>query len=475
MKNTITTLAVLCGALINGQNFTLVEGTPFKGTSDGSVHLVDVEGDDDLDLFITGDQGGSGFQGIAEFYINDGAGNFTLKEGTSVTGVESASAAFGDVNDDGSQDLVLTGFSSEGRIAELWINDGSGTFTLNEFAPFSDVSVGDVNLVDIENDGDLDVLISGYNTASGRISEVYKNDGTGAFTLFTSSPAFDPVDEGDVDLADVNGDGYLDLVLTGDTGPSEFSGLFLNDGTGKFIKNTFASNVFLDLRDSDADIADVNGDGYPDVLINGRYESATREAELYTNDGTGNFQLERDTPFIGGNAGTVDFLDYDNDGDMDVLVCGYENSTPNRNTRLYSNDGFGNFKEETTETITGINNADIAIGDVDDNGFLDIIIVGYSNTRIAELYLNTGASLSHNGTELLEEFSIYPNPTKDFLQVSSKKYKVLDMQLYDLLGKVVPTTNKNLSRLNLSSLSPGVYMLKIDVGGNTIVKKIIKK
>ena len=78
MKNTITMLTVLYGALIKAQNFTLVEGTPFKGTSDGSVHLVDIDGDDDLDLFITGDQGGSGFQGIAEFYINDGVGNFKL-------------------------------------------------------------------------------------------------------------------------------------------------------------------------------------------------------------------------------------------------------------------------------------------------------------------------------------------------------------------------------------------------------------
>ena len=70
MKKTITLLTILCSAFIFAQNFTVVSGTPFIGTTDGTAHLVDVDGDGDLDFFNTGDQGGSGFQGIAQLFTN---------------------------------------------------------------------------------------------------------------------------------------------------------------------------------------------------------------------------------------------------------------------------------------------------------------------------------------------------------------------------------------------------------------------
>ena len=131
------------------------------------------------------------------------------------------------------------------------------------------------------------------------------------------------------------------------------------------------------------------------------------------------------------------FFDADNDGDMDVLLSGYENSSPNRNTRLYSNDGDGNFTDETSEGISGINNADIAIGDIDGNLTKDIVIVGYSNTRIAELYTNNGAVLSIDNTEVLNGISIYPIPCKGELYVRSERSDIKNMQVLDVTGSLV--------------------------------------
>ena len=380
MKKTITLLTILYAATMFSQNFTVATDTPFIGTTDGSAHLVDVDGDGDLDFFNTGDQGGSGFQGIAQLFTNDGSGTFTLVAGTPFPGVESAASEFADIEGDGDLDLILTGSISGGRIAHLYLNDGTGTFTLDASQPFKDVSVGDVIIEDLDGDSDLDVIISGYNTAAeARIAEVYKNNGANpaVFTIFTASPAF---------------------------------------------------------------------------------------------------ALAAGTPFIGGNAGTVDFFDVDNDGDMDVLLSGYENSSPNRNTRLYSNDGDGNFTEETSETITGINNADIAIGDIDGNLTKDIVIVGYSNIRIAELYRNSGAPLlSIDNAEVLNGISVYPIPSKGELYVRSEQSDIKSIQLFDVTGSLVKNIILNNSKMDVSSLPKGLYVLKINFETTSpIIKKFIK-
>ncbi|WP_299671650.1 T9SS type A sorting domain-containing protein [uncultured Polaribacter sp.] len=475
MKITITFLSILLCTSLVAQNFSLVSGTSFTGTTDGSAHLVDIDGDGDLDFFNTGDQGGSGFQGIAELYTNDGSGNFALVAGTPFTAVESASAAFADLDGDGDQDLILTGSISGGRVANMYTNDGSGNFTLVSGTPFLDVSVGDVVIADLDGDADLDVIISGYNTAAAaRISVVYKNDGTGTFTIFTASPAFASANEGDVDLADVDGDGDVDLLITGDDGPGELTKLYLNDGTGVFTEDAAASALFTDMRDSDADFADIDGDGDQDLLISGRFASSDREAYLYTNNGSGFFTLVTDTPFFGGNAGTVDFFDADNDGHQDVLISGYENTEGNRFTRLYSNNGSGIFTEKTSETITGINNADIAIGDVDGNGTKDIIIVGYSTTRITEMYLNSGAVLKLDSSKILSNsITVFPNPSSSIVYTNTGNKELIGIQLIDYTGRVIKSSSKN--SIDISQVSSGSYFLKLEFENKSVTKKIIKK
>lgn len=479
MKKTITLLTILFGASIFAQNFTLDASAPFVGINDGSVHLVDVDGDGDLDFFEAGYDGANR---IAELYTNNGSGSFTLIAGTPFTGVSGASAEFGDIDSDGDQDLILTGFSAGGRIAELYKNNGSGVFTLVAGTPFLPVDNGDVIIADLDGDGDLDVTISGYNTdAAARVAEVYVNDGTGVFTVLTVSPAFVATNEGDVDVADVDGDGDLDLLVTGtlagSAGSNEVTNLYLNNGSGVFTIDVVASALFTNLRDSDAAFADIDGDGDQDLLINGRFGASTRIANLYTNNGSGVFTLVTGTPFVGGNAGTVDFFDADNDGDLDVLLTGYEEAAPNRNIRLYGNNGSGVFTEETSETAIGTNNADIAIGDVDGDGDKDYVLSGNEEgsgtPRIAKLYLNSGATLSVATLDILKGLQVYPNPTKGALNIFSREDKIVNMQLFDITGRNVMSSKE--SNMDISALPVGVYVIKLDFETTSIIKKIIKE
>ena len=157
-----------------------------------------------------------------------------------------------------------------------------------------------------------------------------------------------------------------------------------------------------------------------------------------------------------------------------------KNSSPNRNTRLYSNDGDGNFTEEISEEIPGINNADIAIGDIDGNLTKDIVIVGYSNIRIAELYTNNGAALSIDNTKVLNGISIYPIPCKGELFVRSEGSDIKNMQVLDITGSLLKNFIPNNSTMDAysmdaSSLPNGLYVLKIYFETTSpIIKKFIK-
>lgn len=480
MKKITLIVSIFLSCASFAQNFAIVSGTPFTGTLDGSTHLVDIDADGDLDFFNSGDKGGTGFQGIAQLYTNDGKGQFTLVEGTPFPGIEGVSAEFADLDNDKDLDLILTGSISTGRIAHLYTNDGNGNFILVENTPFLEVSNGDVVIADLDNDKDLDVIISGFNTAAdARIATVYKNDGTGTFNIFTNSPAFDLLDEGDVDAADLDGDGDLDLLVTGDTGPAELTSLFLNDGTGVFTKDLNASTLFIDLRDSDADIADIDGDGDKDILISGRFGTgADRIAHLYINEGAGTFVLASGTPFVGANACTVDFADFDNDGDMDVVISGFEQLVPNRRVRMYYNDGKGTFTEQTLESFTGLNNTDVAIGDVNGDNKKDLIINGNNETAavLSQLYLNN-TDLKTQNFNKERAIALYPNPTENYLQIDAKNATINSIEVIDSTGKLVNNLHILDNSIDISHLSKGVYIIKFALEGSSfpLTKKFIKQ
>lgn len=184
------------------------------GASDCAT-IVDYDGDGDMDLIVCNAFGQDNF-----FYENNGNGTFTsITNGDVVNdGGDSYSALWGDIDNDGNEDLFVTNYSNE--VNFLYISDGNGGFT----------KVSGVSMVttqnytsgsewsDIDNDGDLDLLVGNTSFNQNETqNEIYINDGTGNFTMITSGEDF--VDDiqatTNLSASDYNNDGYPDLMTCG--------------------------------------------------------------------------------------------------------------------------------------------------------------------------------------------------------------------------------------------------------------------
>lgn len=362
--------------------FSEVLGVPFDGVSYSCTEFADVDSDGDPDLLIAGFNSSSE---ISKLYLNDGSGNFSEVIGTPFEAINSGSAAFSDIDGDSDQDLLLTGQTSFGRITKLYSNDGNGTFTEVIGTPFYAVSVSSVAFADVDFDNDPDLLITG-ETSTGRSSKLYVNDGAGNFSEQTSS-SLEAVSEGDIAFADVDGDLDLDLLITGSASSGFISRLYSNDGNG--IYSEVVSAQLDPVSHGSVAFSDIDGDLDSDLIIAGLSNYGFRTT-LYVNNGNGEYDTVSGMPFDGVFASSVAFSDIDSDGDADVLISGSNYS--GRSTKLYSNDGNGNYSEVIGTPFEAVAHGSIAFSDVDGDADQDILLIGSTSSgSIAKLYSNDGS------------------------------------------------------------------------------------
>ncbi|MDB6019020.1 MAG: putative peptidase [Pedosphaera sp.] len=295
-------------------NFTNV-GAPFVYLPGGSVACADYDNDGDLDILMAGRDGGYLYNRQAKLYRNNANDTFT-DLGLNITGVETASVAWADYDNDGALDFVVTGTDVQGAAqAHLYHNDGNDQFSDSGVVL---VPVGNGSLVwgDYDNDGYQDLLLSGRMQGGGRVTIIYRNDGHGGFTdIHAGLPGLDgsSVAWGDYDL-----DGKLDLLLSGYTDNGPVTLIFHNDGGGVFhdIGAGLPASVI-----GTASWGDFDNDGYPDILLTAIPSDSAYVSKVFRNNGNGTF-IGQSPSFAGvyGDHGT--FADYDNDGDLDIMIAG---------------------------------------------------------------------------------------------------------------------------------------------------------
>ena len=456
-------------------NFTDRSITPFDGVYRSSIAFSDVNGDGAEDVLIAGSKTSFGNQRIAKLYLNNGSGGFVAKAGNPFDGIWFGSVAFADVNGDGADDVLITGESDSGKSAKLYLNDGLGNFTEKINTPFAEVGNSSIAFSDVNGDGSQDVLITGEIVPFPKITKLYINDGLGNFTEKTTGVPFDGVHNGAIAFSDVNGDGTNDVIITGLNDDLEIiTKLYVNNGTGNFTQ--WMITPFIGVWSSSVAFSDVNGDGAEDVLIAGLADFEGVNTKLYINNGFGNFTEMEDTPFDNVIDGSIDFADVDGDGSQDVLITGWNDNGDNI-SKLYTNDGAGNFTELADTPFDGVADSSAAFSDVDGDGKMDVLITGEneSDENIAKLYMN---NLLVSSTEVLTikadlDFTLFPNPAKvNNLNITyeAPAFEFITIKLFDLNGRLLRTQSvlsvigEQTFSIDITALPTGSYFVQLDNG-----------
>ena len=459
--------------ILSAQTFIKVLDVQFAGTAGGDAAFADINGDGDQDVLITGSDGS---EPLSILYSNGGAGNFTQVQGTPFTGVSSSSSvAFEDVDGDNDLDVLLTGSGqgSNSRVAALYTNDGEGMFTEVLDTPFQGVKKGTAVFSDINGDGDQDVLIAGDAGSFFDFAQLYSNDGMGVFTALPDTP-FEGVSGSAAAFADVDADCDQDVLITGWTGSTRIAKLHLNDSEGNFSEA--ADTQFEGVNRSALAFADVDGDGDQDLLLCGLTNTADYTTRLYLNDGGGSFAEATAQSFEGIRDGSLAFADVDSDNDLDLFIAGRDNDDAPF-SRLYTNDGAGQFSEVLDIPFEAVRSASVAFADVDADGDPDLLLAGINSEeeRVTNLYLNTTmiTSAATSAAMAMNSFTVFPNPaTQRFTlqyQYLPERQSVAELSLYDTHGIMVLQQevhkHNQMAVVNISHLPAGLYILRLQQNG----------
>lgn len=283
--------------------------------------FFDMDHDGDFDLAV-----GHGLDGLLRRGLFRNNGNLTFTQVDATCGFANAgdtgtrSIIAGDMNGDGLHDIHFSSFDRHDT--EGYLGDGHGTFTRKYGLNDRDRAIQGLTMADLDGDGDLDVLMGSYTSNDG--IAYYQNDGRGQFIRVLGTGLPEVGSASTANVADVNGDGRLDVLIT----PEKInrSDLYLSSATRYVFSQSFPTMPDTNCTDSCGNsngvFGDFEHDGDLDLLLPAAID------KVWLNDGQGTFVPLRDAEsgilFTIQDARFPALLDYDGDGDLDVLITQHD-------------------------------------------------------------------------------------------------------------------------------------------------------
>ncbi|MEN8194491.1 MAG: T9SS type A sorting domain-containing protein [Bacteroidota bacterium] len=352
----------------------------------------------------------------------------------------------------------------------------------NPFGLVSTLSFAIPTFADLDGDDDFDLLVGEGNNYNGNM-QYFENIGSETIPLF-SAPQLNPFglvsvyrralptfvdldDDGDIDLLVGEGIGYYGAQVyyfenIGSPTDPQFTTPQLNP---------FGLTIYSEIKTT---FADLDGDGDLDLLY-GKQNGA-----LYYNENIGSsvnpqFAPSQENPF-GLSAvdfhAAPDFVNLDNDGDMDLLVG--ENSGA---MQYFENIGSSVNPQfaPPQENPFGLSAVDSQpkpdFVDLDNDGDMDLLVGEYYG--VMQYFENT----SINSVSEIDQNNllVYPNPVNDILHIETEA-NIYKIEIFNVLGKKVVIKENIVKQVSLNKMKPGIYTVKIILeNNNCIVRKIIKK
>ncbi len=368
--------------LNNGKGIFTNSNQVLGNSQTESVVFGDIDNDGDLDfiegIYFTSDK----------VWFNDGKGNFSdtnqslgaKNSNTSMT----YSLALGDVDSDGDLDLVV----GSALANSVWVNDGNGTFLGTTQYLGSTTSTNltySVELADLDGDGDLDLAQGNYNHPN----EIWLNNGSGIFT--NTGQTLGNAETRGINLADFDGDGDVDIIegIT-NSEASASDVLWINDGSAVFSDSSL---TFGNYQTRSISSSDLDGDGDIDIYNGNEFVDL-----VWLNNGTNPPTFTNTAQTLKELSATSSAMgDLDGDGDLDI-VLGNGTSSAKSNT-VWLNDGKGNYYDGNQTLGNGISTS-VVLGDVDGDGDIDLI-VGNTNAQSNTVWLNNADGNFTDSTQTL--------------------------------------------------------------------------
>jgi hypothetical protein len=345
----------------------------------------------------------------------------------------------------------------------MLLNNGNATF-----APAQRINMPCdwFDLGDLDADGDLDLLATGNAALT-----VALNDGQGRFT---PQPGISPIMARMVSMGDADNDGDLDAFMANGT---DGVVMYLNDGTGKLeYRNSLPRNIPAEF----VALGDVDGDGDLDVAVG--YNRNTTEGWLTTlvNDGTGRFTNPSGPVAAGRLVAQVLLADVDHDADLDLLAL----NTSSGNVSIMLNNGLGLFSASQSVALHHAPSR-MAMGDFDGDGDLDLAAVqGSSSVPFIDIRLNESQALAAVAAKPNAPLvTVYPNPAHgQFVVAVPARLRSAaagtPLRLYNAVGQLVLEQPLQLSAkgeltVDVAHLLPGLYTLHLPLRDGPATYKVV--
>ncbi len=382
------------------QYFTDIEASVTKAMHCGGS-WIDNDDDGDLDLILTGEYiTDNGNTKSSRLYRNVDREKVFSYFRTALADVSYSSIDIADYDNDGDLDVALTGLNKNKEpVTRLYRNDRNNKFTLIK-TNLKALYRGDISFADFDRDGNQDIAVCGKDSNDNRHTIVYRGDGQGGFSVLNKN--ITGVIDGELAWGDYDKDGDYDLFVCGENSMKQaISELY------EFKNNDF-HKLALNIpgkKKSAADWGDYDNDGDPDLVLTGEDNQNRITLRILSNMGSGNF-IQINPPVKGTRSGSVDWGDYDHDGDIDLLITG-EASGNEIISRVYRNDRRNNFTN-INAGLVGVYFSDAGWGDYDNDGDLDLFLAGLTKDYSADARIYRNERIEKQEEKVSSELSDIP-------------------------------------------------------------------